>query len=237
MEYQMALFADPVYYGRWPESVVKAADAGLISLPDLDPRIHGTHVNVYFQNHYTTNFVWDRDPAKDPTTTGIFASANFSNSGYHPVTKKPIGLPSSNGWLYNYPPGLALIHNWLHRRYPSVSFIVTENGWGNATTSMEEDVKDLVRCNYYRDYVGNMSANAAANGIDVLGYFAWSIMDNYEWADGFSTRFGLTYVDYETQVRTPKLSMKWWKGVTKLKELPKNGNAGLPACEALLAGF
>ena len=70
-----------------------------------------------------------------------------------------------------------------------------ENGWGNASTSEAEDVKDLVRCNYYRSYVGNMASNAVANKIDVLGYFAWSIMDNYEWADGFSTRFGMTYVD------------------------------------------
>lgn len=69
-----------------------------------------------------------------------------------------------------------------------------------------------------------MSANAATNGIDVLGFFAWSIMDNYEWADGFSTRFGLTYVDYETQVRTPKASLNWFKDVvTKFPNLPPQG--------------
>ena len=112
--------------------------------------------------------------------------------------------------------------------------LLPENGWGNASTSEAEDVKDLVRCNYYRSYVGNMASNAVANKIDVLGYFAWSIMDNYEWADGFSTRFGMTYVDYETQVRTPKLSMRWFKSVTSLKELPAGGVDALPKCEDFL---
>ena len=94
-----------------------------------------------------------------------------------------------------------------------------ENGWGNASTSEAEDVKDLVRCNYYRSYVGNMASNAVANKIDVLGYFAWSIM---------------TYVDFETQVRTPKLSMRWFKSVTSLKELPAGGVDALPKCEDFL---
>lgn len=79
-----------------------------------------------------------------------------------------------------------------------------------------------------------MSKNAAVNGIPIKGYFAWSIMDNYEWADGFSTRFGLTYMDYKTLTRTPKLSMRWFQLVTKLPHLPSNGNAGLPSCESLI---
>merc|ERR1712153_287632 len=113
-----------------------------------------------------------------------------------------------------YPPGLALIQSWLHERYPVAKFVVTENGWGNASTSMAEDVEDIIRCNYYRGYIGGMATNAKKSGIDALGYFAGSIMDNYEWADGFSTRFGMTYVDYDTQIRTPKLSMRWFKHVT-----------------------
>jgi beta-glucosidase len=224
-QYQMAIFADPIFHGVWPEAVIKGAGK---NLPKLDPAIHGTHVNIYFQNHYTTLYVWG---AAQGAATGYMATANISQSGYHPVTKKPIGTPSSNGWLFDYGPGIAKMQKWLHERYPVASFVVTENGWGNATTSEKEDQHDLIRCNYYRGYIGNMSKGAHDEGIDVKGYFAWSIMDNYEWADGFSTRFGLTYVDYATQVRTPKLSMEWFKKVTKMDALPASGADGLPPCE------
>jgi len=227
MEYQMGIFADPIFHGRWPASVVAGVGEGL---PTLDPGVFGTHHGVYFQNHYTTTFTW---ASQKPTSSGYFSSANFSNSGISPSTGKPIGLPSSNGWLFNYPPGLALIQSWLHERYPVAKFVVTENGWGNASTSMAEDVEDIIRCNYYRGYIGGMATNAKKSGIDVLGYFAWSIMDNYEWADGFSTRFGMTYVDYDTQIRTPKLSMRWFKHVTALEQLPDDGDS-LPTCESFL---
>jgi len=234
MEYQMAIFMDPIYYGRWPESIVKGVGD---KLPSLDPKIKGAHANIYFQNHYTTNFVWDQSDSTSQTknlATGYFATANFSNSGYNPKTGDPIGLPSSNGWLFDYAPGIALIQSWLHDRYPGMAFIVTENGWGNASATQAQDMLDLDRCNFYRSYIGNMSTSAAKLGYDVLGYFAWSIMDNYEWADGFSTRFGLTYVDYQTQTRTPKLSLRWFKNVTGYTHLPRNGQAGLPRCEDFL---
>lgn len=72
---------------------------------------------------------------------------------------------------------------------------------------------------------------AAQNNIRVSGYFAWSLMDNYEWADGFSVRFGLTYVDYETQERIPKMSARWFqKFVNPMKKLPTDGKP-FPACD------
>eukprot|EP00808_Paulinella_micropora_P007368 g41344.t1 len=229
MEYQTSIFFDPIYYGKWPVSV--AAGVGS-NLPVLDAQlIRGTHAGVYFQNHYTS--FYSQSVAFSAMALGYMATANVSNSGYGP-SGVPIGLPSSNGWLFSYPPGLAAQQNWLSKRYPGVAFVVTENGWGNDTTTLEQDLNDLVRCNYYRSYIGNMSAGAYQNGVRVLGYFAWSILDNYEWADGYSTRFGLTYVDYQTQVRTPKLSLQWFGEVTrKFSSLPKEGQDAFSTCESI----
>ena len=228
MEYQMAIFMDPIYYGRWPQSVVQGAGS---ALPPLDATlIKDTHVGVYFQNHYTSHYSW----ANPAGGSGYLGTANVSTSGYrHGV---PIGLPSSNGWLFEFPPGLAYNQNWLHARYPEMAFIVTENGWGNQSTSQAEDLNDLVRCNFYRSYLGNMSANAHASSLSVLGFFAWSVMDNYEWADGFSTRFGLTFVDFDTNERTPKLSLRWFGNVTRqFTTLPVIGQDAFPLCESFLA--
>jgi beta-glucosidase len=231
MEYMMAIFADPIFLGRWPDSVRIGAGT---NLPPLDPSINGTHTGIYFQNYYTTNYAW-ADQATSPSASaadGYYTTSRVYNSGYHPGTGLPIGLASSNGWLFNYPPGLALMQNWLHERYPTVAFVVTENGWGNAsTTDVEAETMDYVRCNYYRSHIGNMSKNAYERGIDVRGFFAWSIMDNYEWADGFSTRFGLTHVDYTTQQRTPKLSMRWFGNVTRMGPPPIGGQDELPPCK------
>jgi len=157
-------------------------------------------------------------------------TSSAESSGFNFTSKEPIGTPSSNGWLYNVGWGIRKLVTWYNARYPGLSFLVTENGWGNASSTVAKDVLDFERCNFYRDYIGNLSAAAAAN-VSVGAYFAWSLMDNYEWADGFSTRFGLTYVNYATQKRTPKLSSAWFaKHVTPLKQLPTDG-APFPPCD------
>jgi beta-glucosidase len=236
MEYQMAIFADPIFHGKWPDSVMAGVGE---ALPALDASIHNSHAGIYFQNTYTTKYTWHgsnyQAHEQSKSTGGFYGTADFSESGYHPATGEPVGTPSSNGWLFSYGPGIAKLQTWLFTRYPQATgFVVTENGWGNATQTEEEDVNDMVRCEFYRSYIGHMSENAINQGIPVLGYFAWSIMDNYEWADGFTTRFGLTYVDYATQKRTPKLSMRWFAAVTQLKALPAGGVDALPTCESFL---
>ena len=71
---------------------------------------------------------------------------------------------------------------------------------------------DPDRVRYLRDHLGAV-AQAAAEGVDVRGFYAWSLMDNFEWAEGYAKRFGIVHVDYETQKRTPKSSFDWYRGV------------------------
>jgi beta-glucosidase len=73
-------------------------------------------------------------------------------------------------------------------------------------------VLDLHRQNHLRQYLVELH-RAVSDGVPVKGYFAWSFMDNFEWADGYSTRFGLCYTDYKTRRRTPKLSARWYARV------------------------
>jgi hypothetical protein len=122
------------------------------------------------------------------------------------------------------PPG-CLFSNEL----PHKSDRITE---GNASVSApEQSMLDYERCNYYRDYIGNLSAAAATGNVTVGGYFAWSLMDNFEWRDGYSIAFGLVHVDFKTQMRTPKLSAQWFAThITPLSHLPTDGQP-LPLCD------
>jgi len=167
---------------------------------------------------------WKCDPAAE-------------SSGYNFVNDEPIGLPAKlNGdrsWLFSYGPGLGSLLSWYQNRYEGFRFIVTESGWGEVETSMKGALNDLNRCNYYRDVLGNLSAIAARDHVNVIGYTAWAFLDNYEWDDSFGSRFGLTYVNFTTQERHPKMSLSWFRQhVLPLKKLPVDGKP-FPACDAL----
>jgi beta-glucosidase len=73
-------------------------------------------------------------------------------------------------------------------------------------------VEDIDRVMYLRNHLAHLH-RATVEGYPVKGYFLWSLLDNFEWADGFSKRFGIYYVDYKTEKRTPKLSAEWYKQV------------------------
>ena len=90
---------------------------------------------------------------------------------------------------------------------------ITENGCSadDVVTPMAA-IEDTDRLMYLRNHLANLQ-RAAAEGYPVKGYFLWSLLDNFEWADGYSKRFGIHYVDFKTEKRTPKLSAEWYKQV------------------------
>ena len=81
---------------------------------------------------------------------------------------------------------------------------------GNVT--LTQGLHDTTRINYYKGYLTQLK-KAADDGANVVGYFAWSLLDNFEWIYGYTRRFGLHYVDYNTLKRTPKLSASWYKQI------------------------
>jgi beta-glucosidase len=99
----------------------------------------------------------------------------------------------------------------LHREYPGLPIVITENGAAfDDEADAEGFVRDDGRTAYLAEHIAAV-ADARAQGADVRGYFAWSLMDNFEWAEGYAKRFGIVHVDYETQNRTPKQSALWYR--------------------------
>ena len=116
------------------------------------------------------------------------------------------------GWE-EYPEGLYGLLNWLHFGYRPPKIYVTENGasFGNGPDAAGR-VADTRRLNYLRDHF-SAARQAMNNGVPLAGYFVWSLMDNFEWAEGYRQRFGIVWVDYETQQRIPKDSALWYRDV------------------------
>jgi beta-glucosidase len=104
----------------------------------------------------------------------------------------------------------------MTRRYPGIPpIIITENGCSYATGPDESGVvDDQLRIDYLDSHIRAVAA-AVGRGVDVRGYYCWSLMDNFEWAEGFTQRFGLVHVDYDTLARTPKRSFDWYAGLIR----------------------
>lgn len=107
---------------------------------------------------------------------------------------------------------------WIAQRYQNPEIYITENGVdvpNESSLPLEAALNDTFRVDYYQDYLAYV-ASAMEDGANVKGYFAWSLLDNFEWADGYSKRFGLHYVDYNDGLkRYPKASALWFKNLLK----------------------
>jgi beta-glucosidase len=119
--------------------------------------------------------------------------------------ESPGAVETAMGWEV-YPDGLAELLIRLHREYAAPKIYVTENGAAfRDTLTADGTVEDKERLSYLEDHVAAVGL-AVRSGVPVAGYFAWSLLDNFEWAYGYDKRFGLVHVDYDSQVRTIKAS-------------------------------
>jgi beta-glucosidase len=101
----------------------------------------------------------------------------------------------------------------LHREFPGLALYITENGAAfDDLLDQDGEVHDAQRIGYLRGHLAAVHTAIEA-GVDVRGYYLWSLLDNFEWAYGYGKRFGIVYVDYPTQRRIPKDSARWYAGV------------------------
>ena len=157
------------------------------------------------------------------TSTAIAAPIDVLGVNYYtprrrrrrPRRSSPTSRPVTGcGWEI-YPQGLTEILQWLHRSYGFSRYLVTENGAAmNDVADAAGRVDDVDRIDYLRSHLLAVH-DAIADGVPVEGYFVWSLLDNFEWAYGYSRRFGLIRVDYDTFARTPKASADWYAEVAR----------------------
>jgi beta-glucosidase len=125
------------------------------------------------------------------------------------VALPPAGPTTAMGWEV-VPDALDGLLRRLKRDYGDLPILITENGAAYSDRRNGRFVEDSERVEYLRAHVAAV-ASAIAAGVDVRGYFAWSLLDNFEWEEGYAKRFGLIYVDYASLARTPKRSALWYR--------------------------
>ncbi|MDD3261482.1 MAG: GH1 family beta-glucosidase [Oscillospiraceae bacterium] len=191
--FSVSLWSDPIFKGDYPQAYYeKYADIlPLIKSGDLE-LIHQP-IDFYGQNLYSATLV---QAEKDS-----FRFAEF-----------PAGTPrNSVGWAV-VPSGPFWCAKFLYERYGKPIFI-SENGMAaHDTVSLDGRVHDPNRIDYLHRHLLSLQ-RAVKEGIDVTGYFQWSLMDNFEWTNGYEVRFGMVYVDYKTQQRILKDSAQWYSDV------------------------
>jgi beta-glucosidase/6-phospho-beta-glucosidase/beta-galactosidase len=219
VEFWLGWMADPIYGGRgdYPDSMRRVLGDRLPSFSAAQRAMLKGSADFFGLNHYGTG--WVANNAADP---------GFGQA-YGDVTEAGFERAQSV-WLYSAGWGLRKLLNWVARRYRNPPTYVTESGWSLAAASATAGVADGGRLLYYANYTSEMQRAIALDGVDVRGYFAWSLMDNFEWERGYLERFGVVFNDFgmghdpnapadqdhqptTDQKRTPKDSLNWMKAV------------------------
>ena len=145
--------------------------------------------------------------------TPLYVRADGSQLGFAVVPHPQTFPHMSSTWLFIGPEALYWGPRHVAKIWNAKEIYITENGASSSDIPAKDGiVYDTDRVMYLRNYLTQLQ-RATADGIPVRGYFLWSLMDNFEWADGYTNRFGLHYVDYDTQKRTPKLSAAFYREV------------------------
>ena len=188
----------PALTGEYDTEIYKRSFGPGPEISDGDMAIIGSTPDFIAYNYYVADPVVAADDEK----------------GYR-IVKLPLDYPQTGmGWGIT-PRGLYWTLLFSRDYFPHIPIYITENG--QAAQDSEESngsVRDVGRLEYYRQHL-EMASRAIDEGVDLRGYFAWSLMDNFEWADGYSKRFGLIRVNYRTQKRTIKSSGRYYADVIR----------------------
>ena len=203
------IFLEPCYHGEYPADVVAVFAAAGLNAGEVegalvqpgDLELISAPTDFVGVNHYTNVLVYaggDGDEGDDGRSWGG-------------VRMEHVGpAPTSFGWS-NTPAALHDVLARVNKEFSPLPILVTENGASfHDYVDPNGEVRDFERIDYLRGYIDAV-AQAVEDGVDVRGYFAWSFLDNFEWAEGYDKRFGLVFVDYGTQRRIPKASAYWYR--------------------------
>ncbi|HEY0857162.1 MAG TPA: GH1 family beta-glucosidase [Albitalea sp.] len=196
--YMNRQYLDPVLLGSYPDEMREVFGEAWPEWPAEDFKLIGEPIDFLGINYYTRS-VTRHEETRWPVRAG-------------PVRQRQ-STHTETGWEV-YPKGLTDTLVWAKDRYGPIPLYVTENGaaFYDPPVAAGGQLDDPLRVAYLREHIAALR-DAVRQGVDLRGYFAWSLLDNMEWSLGYSKRFGLVHVDFETQQRTPKASARFYASV------------------------
>jgi beta-glucosidase len=199
-----AMFGTVIREGKYTDAYLKGLGVDAPKFTEEEMKVIGSPLDFTGLNIYTAAFV----------------RADASSELGYAMVQNPASYPHTySNWLTVGPEALywvpKLVSELWTAEQGAKELYITENGCSSADVlTPDGHVYDSDRIMYLRNYMTQLH-RAVSEGVPVKGYFLWSLLDNYEWADGYSKRFGITYVDFATQKRTPKLSSGYYKEVIR----------------------
>ncbi|XP_028785597.1 beta-glucosidase 40 isoform X1 [Neltuma alba] len=217
-DFQLGWFLDPLMFGDYPSSMRSRVGSRLPKFTQSEAALLKGSLDFVGINHYTTFYA--RNNATNLIGDLLHDSIADSGSITLPFNgTKTIGERANSIWLYIVPQGMRSLMNYIKQKYGNPPVFITENGMDDPNrpfTSIKDALKDEKRIRYHSGYLSSLQASIAEDGCNVKGYFVWSLLDNWEWAAGYTSRFGLYFVDYkDKQKRYPKQSVEWFKNFLK----------------------
>ncbi|XP_051122318.1 beta-glucosidase 6-like [Andrographis paniculata] len=210
IDFNLGWFLEPLITGDYPSTMRTRVGNRLPKFsPDQSRLVKGSYDFIGI-NHYTTWF------ANDANKGGGGSVADSGAFTLPIAIGKPVPERANSIWLFIVPHGMRSLMNYIKHKYGNPPVIITENGMddpNNPLTPIKDALKDEKRIRYHNGYLTNLLAAIKEDGCNVGGYFAWSLLDNWEWTAGYTSRFGLYYVDFndKSRKRYPKNSVMWFK--------------------------
>jgi beta-glucosidase len=196
--YMNRWFCDPVFGRGYPSDMVAHYGKLMPSFPDTDLALMGEPIDVLGINYYERGF------ARHDDSAGVLCVARPPANEFERTLDREI-----------YPEGLGEVLGRLHADYGAKSMVITENGAAFADdVAADGVVHDAGRVAFLRRHLEEV-VKARAQGLPVDGYFAWSLMDNFEWSEGYTLRYGIVHVNFDTQKRTPKDSAHFLRSLSR----------------------
>lgn len=210
LEFFLAWFTDPVYFGEYPKVMRDRVGERLPQFTKEEIALIKGSSDFFGLNHYTTSYA-SHVRKGESVNIEVYGNGGIFEDQYVKLTADEQWKFTAMNWAI-VPWGCRKLLEWIKNRYDNPPIFITENGCAMDDVPIDGQVIDQGRIDYYQGYL-KACHEAIQNGVNLQGYFSWSFMDNFEWASGYSKRFGLHYVDFETLNRIPKSSAKWYANV------------------------
>ncbi len=201
LEFFLGWFADPIYLGDYPAVMRERLGDRLPEFSDEDRELLAGSSDFFGLNHYSTLYAEEKS-ADEMSKQNPYGNGGISEDQDVELTMDPSWKVTSMQWSV-VPWGCTKLLHWIDQRYGHPPIVITENGCALEDKLVDGRVHDPDRAEFITSYV-EACHQAIQEGVDLRGYFVWTLLDNFEWACGFTRRFGLHYTDYETRKRYPK---------------------------------